>query len=204
MYFGTSYEEEKPADISKAPTQSILYASTGPIKLSVQNAALVSSAGGTDFLPAADRSSLLGDTIENPWFPEGVAYSSMDVRIAIHLYALQHLNWTGHERLSFEMYLSPTMVIGHAHNIFLLIGYDYGIGAMLCMIAFFAAIFIMTWKEWKREKKVTCLLPALLAIGMIVFGIWEAGFRWDYSFAALIYISAAGLGGSRRSEITGE
>ena len=131
-----------------------------------------------------------GDSIEYGWFAEDEEYNSMQLRNAIHLFSLGKLNLTGHEKFSYKMYYQTgsEQYLGHAHNIFLIIGYDYGIPAMVLMALTFVVITYASLKRGIKRDEACYLLPAVLVIAMAVFGWYESGFSCGNSFSLLIFL----------------
>jgi len=141
---------------------------------------------------ADDTKSMRGDSIENGWFAAGESYSSGQLRNAIHRYAISKMNLFGHPRLSFEMYYitGSTVTIGHAHNAFLIMGYDYGVFSMAFMVFLFIAILVVEWRQSFIAGKEEELLAILLVLGVTSFGIFEDSFGYGNSITFMIFICA--------------
>ena len=131
-----------------------------------------------------------GDSITYGWFAEGEEYSHMQLRNALHMYALKNLNLTGHEQNSYKLYYETGLddALGHAHNIFLIVGYDYGIPAMILVVLVFIVLASSSLKKGYVLGNPHYLLPAVLVIAMSVYGWYEAGLRWDNSFSVMIFL----------------
>ncbi len=132
-----------------------------------------------------------GDSIETGWFDPEEGYSSMQLRNAIHLYTLGKLNLFGHERLSFAMYYlkGDEIYAGNTHNIYLQMGYDYGVPAMLLMAALFVLLGLEAWTESKKQGGAY-LLPLMLVLGLSIFGWFECGFGCGNGISTCIFVSA--------------
>lgn len=130
-----------------------------------------------------------GDSPETGWFAEGESYNALDLRIAIHRYALSKLNLTGHPRNSFLMYEAQgqDLTVGNSHNIFLNVGYDYGIPAMLLMAAVFVLLPVQSVRLTIKKGNITFLIPAVLVIGMTLLGWFEAFFGCYNAMSVLIF-----------------
>ena len=197
LYFNFSYIDDSEEAVHERTTKEIT------VKVdTAEDREIEKKESSIEAEPTEKTKVLRGDTEETMWFPEGTIYNAWDVRNAIHSFAIQHLNWNGHELFDFKMYLAPEQIIGHAHNIFLIIGYDYGIGVMLMMAFFFGAIVVLSVRKWKKTGQVMYLFPLCLVIGMCVFGIWESGFRCDNAFSIFIFITTACLGKEQKRTVT--
>lgn len=126
-----------------------------------------------------------GDNPENPWFTEDPG-NGMGVRLAIHEYAISKLNNEGHPAGSFGMWLTSDNKQPHAHNIFLIAGYNFGIPTMVLMGLLFLVTFLAAMYNAIRFGKTEYLLPALLMAGMTVFGWFESGF--DYKSGMMMWV----------------
>ncbi|MBR1771969.1 MAG: hypothetical protein IJ747_08055 [Lachnospiraceae bacterium] len=67
-------------------------------------------------------------------FPPGVKAGAVQVRKAIYRYYIHLLNLTGHPESEEGFQMTATHRIGHAHNIYLQWGVDFGVPAMLLLI----------------------------------------------------------------------
>ncbi|MCD7737715.1 MAG: hypothetical protein LUH58_01560 [Lachnospiraceae bacterium] len=151
-----------------------------------------------DFLEPDEETK--GESELNPYFVNIYEASSMEVRSAIHRFAIERLNWTGHEYGEFQFYegYSYTMeltVLPHAHNVFLIMGYNYGIPAMIAFIAMFAAAVVSSVRTYLKTKRLEELLPAMLIIGMSIFGMYEMAFDflYDNAYTVMILLCVVGL-----------
>lgn len=128
-----------------------------------------------------------GDTSENPWYTiEEYPGNNMAVRLAICEYTISKLNNQGHPAGSFGMWVTSEDKQPHAHNIFLIAGYDFGIPTMILMALLFLVTFLVAMYNAVRFGKVEYLLPALLVSGMTVFGWFESGF--DYKSGMMMWV----------------
>lgn len=128
-----------------------------------------------------------GDTPENPWYTaEEYPGNGMALRLAIHEYAISKLNNEGHPAGSFGMWVTSEDKQPHAHNIFLIAGYNFGIPTMVLMGLLFLVTFLVAMYNAIRFGRTEYLLPALLVAGMTVFGWFESGF--DYKSGMMMWV----------------
>ncbi len=151
-----------------------------------------------DFLEIDEETK--GESELNPYFVNIYEASSMEIRSAIHQFAVERLNWTGHEYGEFQFYegYAYTMeltVLPHAHNVFLIMGYNYGIPAMIAFIAMFAAAVVSSVRTYLKTKRLEELLPSMLIIGMSIFGMYELAFDflYDNAYTVMILFCVVGL-----------
>ncbi len=100
------------------------------------------------------------------------------VRKTIYQYYFNHLNWWGHPYEEQGFQLTPTYWIGHAHNIYLQYGTDFGIPVMILFMV------LILWSEVMllRRTKVICpeqnmgyaiflLIPAIFGLAEYSWGV---------------------------------
>lgn len=110
-----------------------------------------------------------GDTQENPFtLPDTERGNSVDVRKVIHVYCIQHLNWRGHAKRA-GFYIFDGLLIDHAHNMFLEIGYNHGIPAGLLFVGIYC--YSLIWSFRKRRLEGMLCVTFLLAI--LGYGMFE-------------------------------
>ena len=130
-----------------------------------------------------------GDSPEYPWFTTADEHGyGMKLRSAIHEYAIGKLNNEGHKEGSFAMWVTSSDQQPHAHNIFLIAGYNFGIPTMIMMILLFIVVFLVAMYNVLCLGKIEYLLPALLVAGMTVFGWFEIGFTYKSEMMAWIFL----------------
>ena len=138
-----------------------------------------------EVLPSGSR----GDSSEYPWYTEEeYPGNGMGLRMAIHEYAISKLNNEGHKEGSFRMWVTSWNQQPHAHNIFLIAGYNFGIPTMIMMILLFIMVFLVAIYNVIRFGKIEYLLPALLIAGMTVFGWFESGFTYKSEMMVWIFL----------------
>ncbi len=128
-----------------------------------------------------------GDNLENPWYAdEEDPGNGIGLRLAIHEYAISKLNLEGHSEGSFCMWIKSDYKQPHAHNIFLIAGYNFGIPTLILMVLLFVVTFLVSMYNAIRFGKTEYLLPALLVAGITVFGWFETGF--DYKTGIMMWV----------------
>ncbi len=105
--------------------------------------------------------------------------NSILVRSAIYRYYAHLLNFRGHPGSEQGFQITPDHNIGHAHNIYLQYGVDFGVPAMLLfvlLIVWSVVGFVKQFGAEKSEQSAGCLLFLLVPA---VFGLleycWGAG-----------------------------
>ena len=143
------------------------------------------ASGGAEQVARGEK----GDSSEYPWYAdEEFPGNGMALRNAIHEYAISKLNNEGHPAESFEMWVTSTNSQPHAHNIFLIEGYDFGIPSMILMVLLFAVTAGIGLYNAIRFGKVEYMLPVLLIAGMTVFGWFESGFHYKAGIMAWVLL----------------
>ena len=128
-----------------------------------------------------------GDSPEYPWYTDDPE-NGMGLRLSIHEYAVSKLNYEGHKAGSFGMWVTSDNKQPHAHNIFLIAGYNFGIPTMIMMILLFVVTFVVAMYNVLRFGRIEYLLPALLVAGMTVFGWFESGFTYKSEMMIWIFL----------------
>ena len=132
-----------------------------------------------------------GDSKENPWFEVGeYPGNSSPLRTAIRQYTIGKLNVRGHAEGTFQMWAEATWDrIPHAHNIFLIFGYDFGIPTMILMVLWYITAILVCLYNIIKYHRTEYLYLVLLAMGMIIFGWFESGFY--YKTGVFAYMTLA-------------
>ncbi len=130
-----------------------------------------------------------GDSPKYPWFATAEEHGyGMKLRLAIHEYAIGKLNREGHKEGTFAMWVTLSDRQPHAHNIFLIAGYNFGIPTMIMMLLLFVVTFLVSMYNVLRFGRIEYLFPALLVAGMTVFGWFESGFTYQSEMMAWIFL----------------
>lgn len=114
---------------------------------------------------------------------------SFAVRSTIYKYYFTHLNWRGYPYEEQGFQLTRYYWIGHAHNIFLQYGTDFGIPVMIL----FAALVIGSCAVcWKRGRD-SALMPDIAALFFIlipaVFGLFECSWGVGSLSITMLFIA---------------
>lgn len=135
------------------------------------------------------KAGVPGDSSENPLYShEEFPGNGMELRMAIHQYAISKLNVEGHVDGSFGVWVTPTDEQPHAHNIFLIEGYNFGILSMIVMVLLFVVTVLTGLYNVIRFDKAEYLLPVLLIAGITMFGWFETGFTYKTGIMAWIFL----------------
>lgn len=161
---------------------------------SLQKAALLQKvyAAAQEDAASENKKNGRGESVETGWFEAQGTYSAMELRIALYTYTFRHFRLLGHEEGEFEMYYvkGEDEYLGGPHNIFLHMGYQYGVPAMLLMLALFGMLAAKGWRAAKAPEEGYYLVSVLLVVAMTVFGSFEMGFSYGNSFTTIIFLSA--------------
>lgn len=126
-----------------------------------------------------------GSSSDNPYTIEGVDLdSAMGARKVIYTYFWNHLNLIGHTSREAGFYMGEDVFMGHAHNMFLQMAYDYGIpvGILFLGIYLYSIIHLL----WKRKPESMICVTFLLAIAG--FGLTEMTVVPGQITVALVWI----------------
>ena len=131
-----------------------------------------------------------GDSSENPWFEEAEHIENgVALRTAMREYTIGKLNFTGHAEGTFQMWATIWYRIPHAHNIFLIFGYDFGIPTMVLIGLWYVTAILVSLFNIIKYHRTEYLYLLLLAVGMIIFGWNESGFY--YKTGVFTYMTLA-------------
>ena len=120
-----------------------------------------------------------GDSSENPWYKEGeYKRNGVALRSDIRKYTVGKLNMNGHVAGEFQMWYSKSDIIPHAHNIFLIFGYDFGIPTMILMELWYVTAILVCLYNIVKYHRTEYVYLVLLAVGMMIFGWFESGFYY--------------------------
>ena len=106
-------------------------------------------------------------------YRESVRDNSFIIRKIIYQHYLERLNLWGHtpEEQGFLFY--EGFYVGHAHNIFLQFGTDFGIPVMLLLITIVVVGLIKLWKGFVASTQIKDISYLLFLIVPIGFGMLE-------------------------------
>lgn len=108
------------------------------------------------------------------------------VRAAIYRYYIHLLNWTGHtdDELGFQM--TPTHSIGHAHNLFLQYGVDFGIPVMVMLFLLVVWSFVYFGRELMRKNQGQPVGRIFFLMVPALFGMLE--YCWGNGSLAIMLL----------------
>lgn len=128
---------------------------------------------GADAASLPDEEAGSADASKKAVLPAGSEADSFLTRKTIYAYYIRHLNFWGHPYEEQGFQLTPTYHIGHAHNIFLQFGTDFGIPVMVMFLAavvWGALRLRSSFLEGLKVEKAAALLYLLIPA---VFGMFE-------------------------------
>lgn len=111
------------------------------------------------------------------------------IRKTIYQYYFHHLNWRGHPYEEQGFQLTPTYWIGHAHNIYLQYGTDFGIPVMILFIV------LILWSEIILLRKTNVICPeqnmgyAMFLLIPGIFGLAE--YSWGVGSLSILMLFVA-------------
>lgn len=114
---------------------------------------------------------------------------SYTIRTTIYEYYFKHLNLGGqlYEEQGFQ--LTPTYWIGHAHNIYLQYGTDFGIPVMLLFAVILIGAEIRLMQYFRETTQVQYICDFMLLLIPTVFGIFEYCWGTGSLSITLLFIS---------------
>lgn len=95
------------------------------------------------------------------------------VRKTIYQYYASHLNLWGHPYEEQGFQLTPTYWIGHAHNIYLQYGTDFGIPVLIIFIVLNICSGIRLWKGFRTQNEASSMGYGLFMLVPLLFGMLE-------------------------------
>lgn len=122
-------------------------------------------------------------------FPTGYKASDWEVRGAIYRFYIHLLNLTGHPESEQGFQMTATHRIGHAHNIYLQWGVDFGVPAMLLFMGIVLYTFIRLIKNIVLKRSVQDAGYLLFFMIPCIFGMLE--FAWGAGSFTLIMLFVA-------------
>lgn len=105
-------------------------------------------------------------------------YNSVELRIAIGLTFMSHLNMRGHTTDEWLLWVSPIEQYIHAHNIFIMIAYIYGIPAGIFFMLWIVSLVVASIRGLISNRKENYLLFAFIIMFVIVgYGCYEMNWQ---------------------------
>lgn len=129
------------------------------------------------FLPALKVQA--AETVREPAIADNEPRDAVIVRGTIYRHFWSELNWRGHREDEIGLQLLSHYWVGHAHNIFLQFGTNFGIPVMVLFAALILwpiALCVKRWRQQGDAKYIGSLLQLLIPLlfGMFEF-CWGAG-----------------------------
>lgn len=117
-------------------------------------------------------------------------YNSTDLRIAIWRTYTDNLNMWGHKAAEWGVWVAPHEYIMHAHNIYIMQAYVYGIPAGILFIGWTILYLIQAWKYMLvNRKKELAFLPLLFMILLIGYGMFDLNCMYgQISWAVVLFL----------------
>lgn len=104
---------------------------------------------------------------------EDEATDAFLVRSTIYKYYFTHLNWRGYPYEEQGFQLTRYYWIGHAHNIFLQYGTDFGIPALLLFVALILWGCAICVRRGRRKASIIDIAAFFYILIPVVFGLFE-------------------------------
>ena len=111
------------------------------------------------------------------------------VRKTIYSYYIRHLNFWGHPYEEQGFQLKKNYWIGHAHNIFLQYGTDFGTPVMVLFAALIIWGSIILWRRFNRNGSVEDAACWMYLLIPAVFGMFE--YAWGVGSLSIIMLFTA-------------
>lgn len=111
-----------------------------------------------------------GSSPDNPFNIEQLQglTSSVDARKVIYIYYWNHLNFVGHDKNHAGFWITQYLYLGHAHNMFLQVAYDYGIvSGILFVLIYLYSLYRAFLLCGKGNWVCMVFLLAILCFGMV-------------------------------------
>lgn len=116
-------------------------------------------------------------------------YDGFIVRKTIYQYYFEHLNWRGYPYEEQGFQLTPFYWIGHAHNIYLQYGTDFGIPVMILFIILILWGGILIWKKSRAGTSAADMAALFFILIPAVFGLFEYAWGVGSLSITLLFIS---------------
>lgn len=140
----------------------------GGVKSLLEHSPFAIKADAAEAVPAEDDSRL-----QTAVFSAEQEYDDFLVRSTIYKYYFTHLNWRGHpyEEQGFQLFWDYW--IGHAHNIFLQYGTDFGIPVMMLFAVLIVWGSTVCWKRIRKQTSTADIAALYYILIPAVFGLLE-------------------------------
>lgn len=108
------------------------------------------------------------------------------VRASIYKHFWNELNWLGHKQNEIGVQMTPGYWVGHAHNIFLQFGTDFGIPVMILFFGILLWSLGICFMRWKKEKDKRWAGGFLWLLIPLIFGMFE--YAWGAGSLMLLMV----------------
>ena len=156
------WDSEKYVDMDE-----FLHAAGGRVTESIQELLL-------HFMPTLKVQA--AEEKKQPLISDGEYYDGFIVRKSIYKYFWSELNWRGHKNDEIGFQLLSHYWIGHAHNIFLQFGTNFGIPVMILFAGMLIGTLIISMGKWAGGRDAKFVGSFLWMLIPILFGMFE--FCW--------------------------
>lgn len=206
VWFWGEWNEEKvhswdPWDSDKyIDMDELLSASLGRVIKTVEDLLSQSpwaiTAQASDTLDAAEAEHLK-KLEENAVLTYEEAENGLLVRKTIYTHYLRNLNLWGHRQDEQGFQLTGRYWIGHAHNIYLQYGTDFGIIAVLVFMDLSVRTCVSLLGRYLKKTDIMSMGYALFALIPLVFGLFE--YCWGVSTFSILTLFMAWGGAIRKN-----
>lgn len=140
---------------------------------------------------------------DKKYFMDYQNYNAWDLRFAIGLTYLTNLNWRGHTLSEWVLWVNPIEQYTHAHNVFIMLAYIYGIPSGLFFLLWIGSIMIKGICELcKNKDKIMPLFVVTVLCLVIGYGcvetIWQPG---QLAWFLILFVTRMLLKPKERKEI---
>jgi len=113
----------------------------------------------------------------------------LETRGAIYRYYFNHLNWTGHLYSEQGFQYLPWYWIGHAHDLFLQWGTDFGIPVMVILLILAVSSVVILFRRALREQSIEAFLGLQFLLVIYSFGLFE--YAWGEGSVTVVLMFLA-------------
>lgn len=121
-----------------------------------------------------------------PLIADGECSDGFIVRKSIYKYFWDELNWRGHRNDEIGFQLLSNYWIGHAHNIFLQFGTNFGVPVMILFAVMLIWPLKICIKQWRLTQKAEFAGGVLWLLIPLIFGMFE--FCWGAGSLIILMI----------------
>lgn len=126
------------------------------------------------FLPALKVEA--AEEVKQPAIPDGEPYDAVIIRGTIYRHFWSELNLRGHREDEIGLQLLTGYWVGHAHNIFLQFGTNFGIPVMILFALLILWPIGLCVDKWRKEGDAKCIATLFQLLIPLLFGMFE--FCW--------------------------